>query len=89
MAVTYAEKEIAGSISFTLDWATELGTDTISSVAWKVPATLTNETTAQTSTTATIRLSGGRAGRLERIRCHVTGASGQIYARTLYLRIGK
>ena len=66
---------------YTVDWSASATGDAIASVAWSVPAGLTNVATSNTSTTATIRLSGGTAGQVYVVVCTVTHASGQVNRR--------
>lgn len=92
MSVSYVEKDRSVKANYTFDWATELGTDTIpvigTPVVWRLPPSLTQEAISNTTTTTTIRLSGGTVGKLHRIRCEVTTDS-QILKRTLYVRISR
>jgi hypothetical protein len=55
-------------------WLDEVG-ETISSVAWTVPGGITNVSTANTTKTATIFLSGGTDGQSYKITCKVTTAT--------------
>lgn len=47
---------------YELDWAPDLGTDTISTSTWIAPAGITVDSDTNTTTTATVWLSGGTHG---------------------------
>jgi hypothetical protein len=47
---------------YTVDWAAEIGTDTIASSIWTVPSGLTKQTDSHTTTTATIWVTDGTIG---------------------------
>ena len=48
--------------TWTIDWSPKLGSDTINTSAWVVAAGITNAADSKTTTTTTIKLSGGTAG---------------------------
>lgn len=89
MAATFETvKDPDATLDYVFNWTTYLGgADTISSVAWTVGAGLTNVATSNTTTTATIRISGGTAGQDYEVACRVTLASGQIDERTLKIQV--
>ena len=72
---------------YTIDWSANAPSDAITSVAWSVPAGLTNVATSNTATTATIRLSGGTVGQTYIVSCTVTRASGQIDRRRFAIAV--
>ena len=84
--------------AYSVDWSRFLNTgDTISSVAWLVNGTVTgsyeitdNLTLVQptnTTTVATVRITGGTVGQRYKISCRVTTADGLIYERSINLTI--
>ena len=84
--------------AYSVDWSRFLNTgDTISSVAWLVNGTITpsygitdNLTLVQptnTTTVATVRITGGTVGQRYKISCRVTTADGLIYERSINLTI--
>jgi hypothetical protein len=66
------------AVARTLNWAADLNGSTISGTpTWTVPAGLTNEATSNTTTTASIRISGGVPGQDYIITCLVTTAASE------------
>jgi hypothetical protein len=49
-------------LDYQVNWSTWLGADTIQSSSWVVPAGITKTSESNTTTTATVWLSGGTAG---------------------------
>ncbi len=74
-------------LDYKVDWATWLSTDTIATVAWTVPTGITQTSTSNTTTTATIWLSGGTAGTTYEIVCRITTAGGRTDDRTIGIRV--
>lgn len=70
--VASVQKDTDESIAYVVNWADALNAGTISTVTWTVPAGITNAAISSTTTTATIRLSGGTAGVTYTIECLVT-----------------
>lgn len=84
--------------AYSVDWSRFLNTgDTISTVAWYIDGVLTgsyqqsqNLTFVQptnTTTVATIRITGGNVGQRYKITCRITTADGLRYERSIYLTI--
>jgi hypothetical protein len=74
---------------FAIDWTDALPPgETITSVVWAVPAGITNVSTSNTATTATIRLSGGTDGTTYRVGCKITTMpSGYKLERSIGIRV--
>jgi hypothetical protein len=72
---------------YQFNWAPELDGDTISSVSWSLPDGLTQVSTSNTTTTATIFVSGGSEGSQYRIRCRVVTAGGRTWDRTIRIQV--
>lgn len=83
---------------FSVDWSRFLRTgDTISSVDWFINGTqvtsygqvenLTMVQPTNTTTVATIRLTGGTAGNKYKITCRITTADGLRYDRTINIAV--
>jgi hypothetical protein len=68
------------------DW---LGSDTLSAVTWTVPTGITKVAQVNTTTTATIWLSGGTAGAVYTIGIRVTTAGGRTKDESLKIRIAQ
>jgi hypothetical protein len=79
-------KDPDARLDYTIDFSTYLGTDTISSVAWTAPGLTVNATT-NTTTTATIWLSGGSAGKVYRVRCRINTAGARTDDRTFEIEV--
>ena len=84
MAATYTTTKAQGA---TLDYSIALANgDTIASAAWTVTgATKVSET--YSTTAASVRVSGGSVGTVAKLVCHIVGASGLEYERTIELTI--
>jgi hypothetical protein len=76
-------------LDYTVNWASLLGNDTIASVAWVVPAGITQASAANTTTTATIWLSGGTDGVDYDVTCRVTTSGGRVDDRTIRIRVSQ
>lgn len=71
------EKDPNATSSYQFDWTAWLAGDTISGSAWApLPSDLTVVSTANTTLTTTIVLSGGTPGRIYRMRNRITTAAG-------------
>ena len=84
MAATWGTTKAQGA---TLDYQMPLANgDTIASAAWTVTgATKVSETSSTTA--ASVRVSGGTVGTPAKLVCHIVGASGLEYERTIELAI--
>ena len=84
MAATYTTTKAQGA---TLDYQVPLANgDTIASAAWTVTgATKVSET--YSTDAASVRVSGGSVGTPAKLVCHIVGASGLEYERTIELAI--
>ena len=83
-------KDPDATVPFTFNWSAWLGDSAeISSVAWDVPAGLTQESASSTATTATVYLSGGTAGSTYTVRCRVTTneSPARVDDRSLLVRV--
>lgn len=83
-------KDSSEKLDYQFDWNTEYlrGADTISSSTWtSTPTGLTHVGTSNTTTTATIRISGGVVGTTYTVTNHVVLASGQEAERSFYLKV--
>jgi hypothetical protein len=80
MAATYTTTKAQGA---TLDYSIALANgDTIASAAWTVTGA-TKVSESYSSTAALVRVSGGTVGTPAELVCHIVGASGLEYERTI------
>lgn len=61
--------------------------DTIQSVTWTVQAGITKDSSSNTTTTATIWVSGGTAGQDYQVTCHITTVGGRHADKTLLFQV--
>lgn len=76
-------------LDYSIDWEDWLGTDTIASVTWTVPTGLTKDSQSNTTTVATVWLSGGTADTLYAVECRIMTAGGRTQDKTVYLRVAQ
>jgi hypothetical protein len=84
-----ATKDPNSTLDYTINWSSWLTTDTISTVAWTVETDITQTATSNTTTTATIWLSGGEAGTEYTVTCRVTTTAGRIDERSIAIRVAQ
>ena len=77
----------ATAIPYSVNWSDWLGGATISSVAWVVDSGITNAGESNTTTVATIKLSGGTAGTDYTVTCRVTASDSRVDDRSFILRV--
>lgn len=84
-------KDPNATTDWTLDWSAWLNStvtgDTIASVLWTVQAGLTKTQQTNTTTTATVWLSGGVLRKVYTITCQITTASGRTELNSFELLI--
>jgi hypothetical protein len=87
------EKDPNDVLDYTADWSEWLAAssnDTINSVAWSITgpdSTLTVSNQTQTTTSATVWLSGGAVGGTYAVRCRVTTVGNRTKDNTFYVKI--
>ena len=82
------EKDPAAVLDYVISWSDWLPTgDTISAAAFTVPTVLTKDSETNTTTTATVRLSGGTAGDDYDVVCQITTAGGRTDERTMRVQV--
>ncbi len=79
------EKDPAAVLDYQVDWSRWLGADTLATSTWTVPTGLTQAGASNSSTTATIWLSGGTAGVTYTLVNHITTAGGRAEDRAVYI----
>jgi len=86
--MTLYEQDASDDLDYQMNWADWLGTDTISTSTWTVPAGITQSTPAtNTTTTATVWLSGGTAGRTYTIANKIVTAGGRTAERSFQVKV--
>ena len=84
MAATWGTTKAQGA---TLDYSIPLANgDTIASAVWTVTGA-TKVSESSSTTAASVRVSGGTVGTPAKLVCHIVGASGLEYERTIELTI--
>lgn len=76
-------KDPNDTIDYVFNWKPELDGDTISSSSFVLPDGLTSVSTSNTTTTATIFVSGGSEGQTYRITNRIVTAGGRTRDRTI------
>lgn len=76
-------KDPSDRLDYQIDWTAWLDGDTISASAWTVPSGLTQYSAANSTTVATIWLTGGTAGSEYLVTNQITTAGGRIKQRGL------
>lgn len=75
MAWEFKDSDVVATYS--IDWADALGTDTIATSVWTVPVGVTENSSSNTTTAASILISGGTDGTRYDLTNTITTASGQ------------
>ena len=82
------EKDPNATSSYQFDWTAWLAGDTIASSSWaQLPTDMTVVSTANTTLTTTIVVSGGTPGRTYRLRNRITTATNLIQDQTAELLV--
>jgi hypothetical protein len=74
-------------VDFGVPWAAWLVSDTITASAWLVPTGITSVLQTNTTTSATIWLSGGTVGTEYALRNRITTVGGRTQDQTIYVTI--
>ena len=80
-------KDPDAHLNYTIDWSEWLVTDTISTSTWTVPTGITKDSDTNSTTTTTIKLSGGTVGEKYEIVNHVVTAAALEDDRTIVITI--
>lgn len=85
---TIFKKDPDEKLDFVIDWSEWLATgETISTSVWTVATGITEESDSNTTTTATLWLSGGTAGTDYTAANKITTSAARIAERTLTIRV--
>ena len=74
-------------LDYKLDWKSWLVDDTLSASDWEVDTGINHDSDSFDSTSGTIWLSGGDAGKVYHITHHVTTAGGRQDSRTITISV--
>lgn len=80
-------KDPDGVLDYQIDWSDWLGTDTIVTSTWTVGTGITKDSDTNTTTTATIWLSGGTAGTTYELTNEIVTTDGRTDNRTIYVTV--
>lgn len=86
-AQAYFVKDPDDHLDYKVDWSTWLGADTLSSATWTVQAGITKDSQSNTTTAATVWLSGGTAGSTYEATCRGVTAGGRTKDWTIGIRV--
>lgn len=83
------KKDPNATLDYSFDWGPYLTplADTITLVEWVLSTGLTKVSQSNTTTTATVFVSGGVLDEVETLTCRITTAGGRIDDRTISLNI--
>jgi len=73
-------------LDYQVDWSDWLDSDTISTSTWTVPSGLAEDSASNTTTTATVWLSGGTAGTSYTVVNHIVTAEGREDDRSIIIK---
>lgn len=80
-------KDPSDRMDYQIDWSDWLDADTISASAWTVATGLTEYSSINTTTAATIWLTGGTAGQDYRVTNQITTAGGRIRQQSITIQV--
>ena len=91
MSLLYADpKQSPASVEdFLFDFTAVIGADTITSATWTTPPGITQVSTTNTSTTATVRLGGGSVGLSYTCTCAATLVSGRVMTQSIVVPVAR
>ncbi len=86
---TWPPKDPDDVLDFSVDWTDvlTLDDDTVASVAWTIPAGLTNTQELNAAGVTAVWLSGGVIGERYEVGCRMVTAGGRTYDRTIALSV--
>lgn len=88
MAATFQfDKDPNAILDYENDWSAWLDGDTITASTWTAPTGITATTSSNTTTTATVWLSGGTIGETYKVVNHITTTAGRQDDRSLVIRM--
>ena len=81
------KKPAGDTLDYVANWATWLDTDTIATSGWSGDTGITVGSSSNTTTTATVNLSGGTEGRTYKVTNTITTAGGRTATVVLEIEI--
>ena len=84
---SFYQKDPDAVLDYTIDWSSWLGDDTISASSWTVPSGLTKDSDSNTTTAATVWLSGGTEGVIYTVTNQITTAGGRTDERSIKILV--
>lgn len=81
------QKDPGATLNYTVDWSAWLGADTIATSTFTVPSGITKDAESNTTTTATVKLSGGTDGSDYSVVNRITTAGGLTDERTIQINV--
>lgn len=87
MALNVPDKDPDEVLDYRIDWSGRLDGDTISASTWAVPVGITQDSASNTTTSATIWLSGGTSGEQYTLTNRVTTTGGRTLEQKITLRV--
>lgn len=87
MSLKFPTKDPEAVLDYEVDWSDWLDTDTIASSTWTVADGITKDSDSNTTTTATIWLSGGTAGTTYELLNHIVTNAGREDERTVKITV--
>lgn len=86
-AQSIVPKDPSDVLDYTISWLNWLNGENISAATFTVEAGLTKGAETNTTTTASVRLSGGTAGNQYTVTCQITTNTGQIAQRSFEVAV--
>lgn len=80
-------KDPEDTLDYTIDWGPWLAGDTINTSVWVVAAGLTEDSDTNSTTAATVWISGGTPGGVYPVTNRITTTAGRATDRTLILQV--
>lgn len=81
-------KDPAAKLDYQIDWSLWLGeSDTLQTVTWTLSSGIVEESSTETTTTATIWISGGTLNNFYTVTCSIITVQGRHDERSFILRI--
>lgn len=74
-------------VTFSVNWASYLNSDTITSSVWIVPTGVTQVSVSNTNTQANIMIQGGTLGKIYRLLNRITTSSNEIVDQSIDIEI--